>query len=94
MITKYTLVIISIIIITIIGVTIWSNSTLPDDLSIQKKYETKIIYTTSQSITKENKTLYIEDCRSRGGTFNDCGSPCAPDAEICTQVCAYTCDLE
>ncbi len=48
------------------------------------------IYTADISSPKED---YINDCSTRGGTFNACGSPCAPDAEICAMHCAYTCTL-
>lgn len=33
-----------------------------------------------------------QDCAAREGDFNTCGSMCEP-GEICTLVCAYTCDL-
>lgn len=53
-------------------------------------YKTKIIYTADMSSPKQD---YIDDCSTRGGTFNACGSPCAPDAEVCAMHCAYTCTL-
>jgi hypothetical protein len=56
---------------------------------VQEAFPTKIVYTTEV----EADTAALEaDCRERGGTFNECGSICAPDAGICAEVCAYTCE--
>jgi len=60
------------------------------ELSIDERFPTKIVYGTSQTSDVE---YYERDCERRGGTFNECGTPCEPDAEICATVCAYTCDL-
>lgn len=54
------------------------------------QYPEKKVYTTDLSV---DTAPLIEDCDGLGGTFNTCGSPCAPDAEACMAVCAYTCDL-
>jgi hypothetical protein len=56
---------------------------------ISNEYPTKIIYTNDLSQTEAMKA----DCLKRSGTFNTCGSPCAPEAEVCIEVCAYTCEL-
>jgi len=56
---------------------------------ISNEYPTKIVYTNDLSSAEKMK----DDCSQRGGTFNTCGSPCAPEAEICIEVCAYTCEL-
>lgn len=52
-------------------------------------FGSKIVYTTSMS---EDIELLKADCASRGGKFKPCGLSCAPDAEICIKVCAYTCE--
>lgn len=60
-----------------------------DKIEISGIYENKIVYTTE---TSQNTAPYKADCNNRGGAFNDCGSPCGPDADFCIEVCAYTCD--
>lgn len=59
-------------------------------IEIQNVYENKIVYTTDM---QQDAEKYRADCESRGGEFNSCGSSCPSDAEMCIQVCAYTCDL-
>lgn len=59
------------------------------DIPIQKQFDNKIVYTTSQNV---NETALKNHCESLNGTFKTCGSPCAPDADMCMQVCAYTCE--
>lgn len=54
------------------------------------EYPQKKVYTTDAGA---DQAPFIADCESLGGTFNTCGSPCAPDAEFCTAVCAYTCEF-
>jgi hypothetical protein len=52
------------------------------DVPVQEAFPTKIVYTTEV----EADTAALEaDCRERGGTFNECGSICAPDVgeELC-----------
>jgi len=61
----------------------------PETNFISNEYPTKIIYTNDLSQAEAMKA----DCLKRSGTFNTCGSPCAPEAEVCIEVCAYTCDL-
>ena len=65
-------------------------ATTTPKISIMNVFGNKIVYTSDMS---QNQALYKKDCQSRGGTFNSCGSVCAPDAEICAQVCAYTCQV-
>lgn len=60
------------------------------DTSIMDIYDSRIVYTTNTNLVE---TPFVNDCGVRGGTFNACGSPCSPDAEICVSVCAYTCEL-
>ncbi len=50
----------------------------------------QIIYTYDTSL---DTAPYEADCKEKGGEFDACGSPCAPDNEVCVQVCAYTCEL-
>ncbi len=57
-------------------------------LEISATYDSKIVYTTDALSTD----IYEEDCKKRGWEFNECGSPCGPDAEFCMTVCAYTCE--
>ena len=73
-----------------------SGSPAPSDggsqsVEIQSKYDTKIVYTTDMG---KDKAPFANDCRSRGGIFEECGSVCEPEAEICTEQCAYVCDLD
>lgn len=60
------------------------------EIAIQADFGTKIVYGTDQSL---NVTLLEGDCARRGGQFSTCGSPCAPDAAACIEVCAFTCTL-
>ena len=60
------------------------------DVTISAEYPGRIIYTTSMDV---NFTRYRAHCEALGGTLNECGNPCPPDAELCTAVCALTCDL-
>ena len=58
-------------------------------LEISATYDTKIVYTSEVSSKTD---IYKADCKKRDWVFNECGSPCGPDAEFCTTVCAYTCE--
>lgn len=60
------------------------------NVPIRAAYGARVIYTLDTSLPEEP---FVGDCRARGGVFNSCGSSCAPDTDICTQVCAYTCEL-
>lgn len=57
---------------------------------IMVTYDNKIVYTTDMDTDPEPLR---EDCRRRGGIFNECGDICPPGTFICEQVCAYTCEL-
>ncbi len=61
------------------------------NVPMMAQFGTKIVYTLDMSA---DRGALENDCRGRDGTFNACGSSCAPDAQICTTVCAYTCDLK
>ncbi len=63
-----------------------------DEVAIEKRYENKLVYTTD--VENANEYIYREDCEQRGGTFNECGDVCPKDADLCAQVCAFTCLLE
>lgn len=50
----------------------------------------KIVYTTNVSQPSDQ---FERDCKRRGGNFRECGTICAPDAQMCATVCAFTCEL-
>jgi len=58
-------------------------------VEIQGEFENKVVYTINAGADRGALEL---DCKIRGGTFNNCGSVCGPDAESCIAVCAYTCE--
>lgn len=60
------------------------------DISILQEFQNKIVYTTNISEEREG---YIKDCNNRFGDFNECGTVCANDSDICADVCAYTCEF-
>ena len=59
---------------------------------IRSEFPEKIVYEylNDDSVTLEDLQ---NDCRIRGGRFNECGSLCR-DGEICIKVCALTCELK
>lgn len=61
------------------------------DTSMWKTYREKIVYTADQSV---DTAPFKKDCAARGGRFNECGSACPPDAMVCAEVCAFTCELK
>lgn len=70
------------------------NGTLaPESISIQALFATKVVYNAPPS---GDVVPLEQDCDSRGGTFNTCGSVCDPakeGVEACINVCAFTCEL-
>jgi hypothetical protein len=62
-----------------------------NSVHIENDFKTKIVYTT-RSQSELEIAVMENDCRERKGTFNTCGSPCDLIAEVCIDVCAYTCD--
>lgn len=62
-----------------------------NNLPVEQEFEGKIVYTTD---TELDSAPFESDCETRGGVFNSCGTVCEPGADMCAQVCAYTCDLE
>lgn len=59
-----------------------------ETLKIENIFKDKIVYGSGL----ENPAPYKENCELRAGRFNECGSPCEPDAGFCIEVCAYTCE--
>lgn len=39
-----------------------------------------------------NMEEYRADCAEQGGVFNECGSACGPEAEVCMAVCSMICE--
>lgn len=60
------------------------------DIPVMKAYASKIVYTTDM---EADTGALREDCSRLGGEFNECGDVCPPGAELCAEVCAYTCEL-
>jgi hypothetical protein len=69
---------------------VWFVASTANDVPIQAEYDGKIVYErdagTPQSALERH-------CAAQGGTFNICGTSCAPGAEVCTKECALTCEL-
>ncbi len=98
-----TIVLSVLVIILVAGLTWWfvnadnltsskqpNTNTESTKVQIQSRFDSKIVYTLDASVD----TQPLKDhCAAEGGTFNECGTPCAPDAEVCASVCAYTCEL-
>src|SRR3990167_9029671 len=61
-----------------------------DKIPILSESSGRVIYTTDTSLNKEP---FEKECRNRGGVFNPCGRSCPSAAEVCIEVCAYTCEL-
>lgn len=59
-------------------------------IPMESDFGTKIVYGMDQSL---DVALLEGDCARRGGQFSTCGSPCAPDAAACIEVCAFVCTL-
>lgn len=67
------------------------NSTGTNINEIENIFKDKVVYGTG--LEDKDPQPYKENCEARGGTFNECGSPCDPEADFCIEVCAYTCDF-
>ena len=65
-----------------------SKLKLDSMVPVESDYGDKIVYGTNQSVDIDALRL---DCGNRGGEFSECGSPCASDAEMCIDVCAFVC---
>lgn len=88
----------TILVLFLLGVLLWwvfigkdmQDVSSSAEVEVQAEYEEKVVYLSNDEVPKED---YEQDCRERGGEFNECGSPCAADAESCIQVCAFTCEF-
>ncbi|MDD2646602.1 MAG: hypothetical protein PHV78_02010 [Patescibacteria group bacterium] len=58
---------------------------------IMSQCKNKIVYTLDMDA---DKMLLQEDCLSRRGYFNLCGSVCSAKGRPTITVCAYTCELK
>jgi hypothetical protein len=59
------------------------------EVDVETRFPTKIVYGTEAAVD----TAALEaHCTALGGVFNECGSVCAPEAPICAEVCAFTCE--
>lgn len=56
---------------------------------VQDRYGSTIVYGVNPTVPVDRLRA---DCERRGGTLNTCGSPCPPEADVCAQVCAVTCE--
>ncbi len=61
-----------------------------EEVLIEKRFEGMVVYGLETVSDLELEKLKM-DCQQRNGTFNECGSSCAPDAQACIAACAYTC---
>jgi hypothetical protein len=64
----------------------------PAEVPIENQFSDKIVYTTDASF---DKTILENDCKQRGGKFQECGSICDDRIkdQTCVTVCAFTCQL-
>lgn len=79
----------------VLNISIWQlnpevAAPVADSVLVQAEYSNRIVYTTDASLPEEP---FRRDCKARGGEFRSCGSVCAPEADVCATVCAYTCEL-
>jgi hypothetical protein len=58
-------------------------------LAIKEDFGSKIVYELVGQFTIADLK---QDCASRGGTFNECGTVCSPDSEVCIKMCGLTCE--
>jgi len=59
------------------------------EVPIIRDFGTKIVYGTSRLLDVEELGAHCDELR---GTFNECGSVCAPVPGPCITVCAFTCE--
>jgi hypothetical protein len=83
------IIFIIILLIIAVGLSKITNIEPEDNTSFDQNYGSKIVYTTD---IEEDADFYQNDCRERGGDFNSCGNTCAPEAEACAEMCAFTCE--
>lgn len=90
--------IIAVIIIVVLGVLfsqVKLNSRRPAleptvKVPVLNEFSGRVVYTAD---ARADRAPFEKDCLARGGIFNPCGSSCPPEAEVCAEVCAYTCEL-
>ena len=58
-------------------------------IPVKERFENKIVYTVDLDVDPASLRAH---CGQLGGTFNPCGTICSPDAIMCAEVCAYTCE--
>lgn len=68
-----------------------NTNTNKSQIPIEEVFSDKIVYGTG--LSEDLIPSLQQDCQERQGTFSECGSPCASDAELCITVCAYVCIL-
>jgi hypothetical protein len=91
----------AVLMLAIVGALVYYNNSLEEknssekendqgkeEIQIKERFDNKIVYEQDQDLEEMRK-----HCQDLVGKFNECGSPCAPRAEICAEVCAYICDL-
>lgn len=83
----YTLL--GIIIVLLLGYFVLRSGN-DEGVPVAATYPEKIVYPLGSESTREE---FEVDCKTRGGTFNECGTQCAPGAAVCTAVCVYTCEF-
>ncbi len=66
----------------------FASTPLPD-LPLQNRFQGRLVYGIAADTDVDR---WQADCAARGGYFNNCGSICGPEAEMCAEVCAYTCE--
>src|SRR3989344_5854688 len=93
---KLFLLLITIVVLLIVGGGVYVYKNTPQKLEIPGAilYPGKVIYKNCNwDGEKCNDKIYRQDCAERKGSYNTCGSSCAPGAEICTADCAFTCEF-
>ncbi len=75
-------------IIIVLGVVLYLTQE-EAEITIEDHFGSKIVYTLE---TDQPTDPFKRHCQDLGGVFNECGTPCAPDVDICASVCAYTCE--
>jgi len=67
-----------------------NNEKNGDKAPIAAQFTDKIVYSTAGQINIKDLE---DDCLERNGIFNECGSPCGPEADFCAEICAPVCEL-
>lgn len=75
------------------GEIIIENAQFTEEILIENKFDNKVVYT-QRALPLEAMEPFRKDCASRGGEFNECGSPCPDSEEVCIDACALVCRLQ